>query len=338
AEASALLEALAEESDGAEAAVDAWFDEHPVSEVKKTSITAQIEREREREREKVLRGGSSEHPAIISGGSLFARNVTISPRYGLGLQEHAYHWKNGLGEKTDLTLPPELIDEWSPAAASLWREPDEVETLNLLIEETPYEPLPLDFEEWVCVDDFGADGTDREDDTAAIRAALDHALAQGKSVLAFSAGGTYYGSGTFELGGSLRHVVGAGSFLRPNKGTVFGFRLVDGDHSTVTFDLIDRSLVPSISIDLDNASSRTLVVRCLRGELTATGPGRTFLEDACQRVVIRHEDARVWVRQLNSERGDPYANENHGGTLWILGLKSEKTPCLVGTFGGGKTE
>jgi len=286
-----------------------------------------------------LRGGASDFAAIISGGSLFARNVAISSGYGVGVQGHEYHWKNGLGEPTDLQLPAEPITEWSHrGGASLRMEEESVDTLNLPVLETPYDPLPSDFAEWVCVDDFGADGTDQEDDTEGIQAALDHALANGRSVLAFSAGGTYYGTGTFELGGSLRHVFGAGSFLRPNKGSRFGFRLVEGDHPLVTFDLIDRSLVPSITIDLENASERTMVIRCLRGELTASGPGRNFLEDACSRVVVKHPEAQVWVRQLNSENGDPYANENHGGMLWVLGMKSEKTPCLIGTFSGGRTE
>jgi len=285
-----------------------------------------------------LRGGSPEYPAIVSGGGPFARNVTVSSSYGLGLQGYEYHWKRGLGEETDVTLPAKSIEEWSPVqGASLWREPGEVHTLNLPIEETPRDPLPVDFDQWVCVDDFGGSGTDKEDDSTAIHAALDYARKNGKTVLAFSTG-TYYGTGTFELTGALRHVVGAGALLRPNKGTRFGFRLIEGDTPLVTFDLIDRALVPSISIDLENASSRTLVVHCLRGELTATGPGKTFLEDSCQRVVIRNPKARVWARQLNSERGTPYANENHGGELWVLGLKSEKTPCLIGTFAGGRTE
>jgi len=285
-----------------------------------------------------LRGGSPEHPAIVSGGGPFLRNVTITPDYGLGLQGHDYHWKHGLGEPTALTLPAESIEEWSPRPTSPWREPGAVRSLNLPVKDTPLTAPPADLDQWVCVDDFGADGTDREDDTTAIRAALEHALREGKRVLAFGAGGTYYATGMFELGGSLTHVMGAGSFLRPNRGTRFGFRLVDGDSPTVSFDLIDRSLLPSITIDLENPSGRTLIVRCLRGELTADGPGQTFLEDSCSRIHIKHPEAKVWARQLNSERGEPYANENHGGTLWVLGLKSEKTPTLIGTFDGGRTE
>lgn len=286
-----------------------------------------------------LRGGTSGVPAIVSGGSLFARNVTISGDYGLGVQGHDYHWKNGLGDPTEVRLPPAPIDEWSHQGGIRPGTPEEnVRSLALPIEETPFVPLPEDFEQWVCVDDFGADGTDKADDTAAIQAALNHARSEGKRVLAFSATGTYLATGTFELGGSIEHVIGAASFLRPNPGTTVGFKLVDGDPAIVSVDLLDRSLGPSLQVTFENASSRTLALRCLRAELIASGPGRSFVEDASARIVIPHPEARVWARQLNSERGDPYANENHGGTLWVLGMKSEKTPCLIGTFDGGRTE
>jgi hypothetical protein len=288
-----------------------------------------------------LRGGAAGHAAIITGGGLFARDVMISPAYGRGIQGHEYHWKTGLGAANEVVVGTGMISEWLQKGAVRPLATDgagAAETLRLPIVDTPIHPPSAELTQWVCVDDFGADGTDLKDDTAAIKAAIAHADETGKSVLCFAAQGTYFAEGTFDLGGSIQHVIGAASYLSPVKDKLLGFRLVDGPAHGLTFDLLCRPLNPNITVTVENASSRDLVVRCLRSDLSATGPGRCFVEDACGRLKISHPQARVWVRQLNSEAKEAQANENRSGTLWVLGMKSERTPTLIGTYAGGSTE
>ncbi|MEM1441088.1 MAG: glycosyl hydrolase family 28-related protein [Verrucomicrobiota bacterium] len=286
-----------------------------------------------------LRGGSGSQPAIISGGSLFVRNTEISSSYEIGIQGHEYHWKNGLGAKTEETHPAGKIEEWVHGnRVSQWRTQERIESLNLPVEDPPHSTASSNFEKWVCIDDFGADGTDKQDDSAALAEALTFAKNNGKEVVAFSAGGTYRLNGEFEIGGSIRRLQGAGSFLLHGKEEGILFKVIDGDTEVVNFDLFCKSLSPNYRIKIENASSRTLVLDCVRGELIASGPGRTFLTDSCHEVDITNPDAQVWARQLNSESKEAIANYNQGGTLWVLGMKSEKTPTLIATSGGGRTE
>jgi hypothetical protein len=91
---------------------------------------------------------------------------------------------------------------------------------------------------------------------------------------------------------------------------------------------------------LDNASSRTLVIRDaanVSGNMTGTGD--VFIENVVsnpsQSWIFNKQ--RVWARQLNAENEGTHI-KNNGGKLWILGLKTERGGTLIETKGGGKTE
>jgi hypothetical protein len=67
---------------------------------------------------------------------------------------------------------------------------------------------------------------------------------------------------------------------------------------------------------------------------TAAGTGDFFVEDVIGKPYhIRHPQ-HLWMRQVNTEFGDEPLIENHGGTLWILGHKTEGEPTIIKTVDG----
>jgi len=283
----------------------------------------------------VLMGGWPDNDAIECAGQFFARNVQTYG-YAQAIRQYTFRYGKGFVSEVGEPVVGGVVSEWTS------HPPVRVggggaRSLNLPIEEAPYVPLPKDFSAWVCVNDFGADGTDKDDDTAAIQKAFDAAAEKGATVVCFPADGRYNVSGELTVDGSIERIQGAASYLQTGRGKSLRITIKDGGPDVVFFDLLDRPL-GGHKIIFDNASSRTLVVRDFRGHLIPTGPGKTFLEDSCSAIHIRNSQARVWVRQLNSENGTSLNNSNAGGTLWVLGLKTERDQTLIATTGGGKTE
>ena len=68
----------------------------------------------------------------------------------------------------------------------------------------------------------------------------------------------------------------------------------------------------------------------------ANGTGDVYLEDVVGHSFLFRGQS-VWARQFNVE-GDGTHVENDGGTLWILGYKTEGGGTLIATRNGGKTE
>ncbi|MEX0653436.1 MAG: glycosyl hydrolase family 28-related protein [Phycisphaeraceae bacterium] len=284
-----------------------------------------------------LAGGSADEPAIVCAGRLFARNVATAG-YAHAIRQHAYDRQSGLGAPAGEPVPAGHVAEWvshPDRTATGWG--DEPRSLGLPVEPAPYQPLPTDEQRWVFVDDFGADGTDEQDDTEAVRAALAEAREIDGSVVAFSAEGTYIVSGELAIDGGIARLQGANTFLRPARGASLRFVIGEGLPEVVSFSMIDRPL-GRWDVTIEHASSRTLVVHHFRTAFVGSGPGRSFLEDASSNVELTHGEHRAWVRQLNSESGDVVNNVNAGGTLWVFGLKTERDQTLVRTTDGGQTE
>jgi hypothetical protein len=279
-----------------------------------------------------LKGGESSVAAIVCGAQMFVRNVKTEG-YGKAIEQRNHDRKTGMGDAT-ASVPAGLVEEWvsGPPRTLFGKEP--VKSLNLPIEEAPYEPL-APHDQWVCVDDFGANGQDKEDDTEAVKKAI-AAVKGAKSVLCFSSG-RYIVSGRIEIGGGIRRVQGAQTYIQPAQGQALEIMIGDGSAPVVLFDMIDRPL-GRLQVTVNNASSRTLVLRNFRTALECSGAGKTFLEDACSHMNIANPKARVWARQLNSEGASDIYNTNAGGTLWVLGLKTERVGTVVATTAGGRTE
>jgi hypothetical protein len=283
-----------------------------------------------------LAGGGPEKDAVVCAGQLFARNVRTSG-YRSAIQKYAYDRKKGLGGPEGEPVPDGLVEEWTSSPAAGTRKSGGVRSISLPVEEAPYIPLEKDFSKWVCVDEFGADGSDKDDDTEAIRKALAAANEDGKTVVSFRPNARYVVGGELVIDGGIERLQGANSYLVPGKGQEIRMVVKDGKSPVVLFDLLDRPL-GRYKVTIENASSRTLVVRNFRARFVGSGPGKTFLEDSCGSVWIENARHRCWVRQLNSESGSGLNNHNKGGTLWVLGLKSERNQMLLLTTGGGRSE
>ena len=95
---------------------------------------------------------------------------------------------------------------------------------------------------------------------------------------------------------------------------------------------------------VEHASDRTLALRHLdiKGyRNTPTGTGKAFLEDIIGKPILVLYPQQLWARQIDTESasGDPLPAfvENHGGSVWIMGMKTEsKTthPAAIWNFAG----
>jgi hypothetical protein len=283
----------------------------------------------------VLSGGAGDQTAIHVAGQAFIRNVRTDG-YGSALQKFKYERKKGLTGKVGDPVPSGLVEEWTSSPGHVVGG-GKAKSLNLPIEEAPHQPLPP-HDQWVCVDDFGAVGDGKTDDSAAVQKALAHAIAHKKKVLCFAAGRNYNVTGELVIRGSVERVQGAGSYFTPRGGKELKIVVKDGDSPLVWFDLICRGLGRYI-VTIENASSRTLVVRNSRTRFIGSGAGKTFLEDACTPLRITNPKHRVWARQHNPEdRAPGPSNINAGGFFWVLGIKTEKNAIVLRTTDGGRTE
>jgi hypothetical protein len=80
-----------------------------------------------------------------------------------------------------------------------------------------------------------------------------------------------------------------------------------------------------------------MIVRNSEGRVLANSSADVFLEDVAGSIAINNPKAHVWARQLNPE--SPGINAlNDGGTLWILGYKTENYGIKIDTRSGGKSE
>lgn len=286
-----------------------------------------------------LGGGSSGVSAIENEGHLYLRDVQAQG------YESAVEGRDGGS-----------VFEY--ATSSVTSGP--VSSLGLPIEETPV-PVWDDLDDWASVSDpgygGGADPFDREDDTAAIQAALN----SGKSTVYFpSAGqpweGRYLVSDTLVVPPSVNRIIGFESYLTPNHGSKFRdpsnpralFRVEGGQSGQVVslerFRFGRTSAEAPGVIWIEHSSPRTLVVKHVilgGGDHTGLrglpGSGRLFLEDYCCSNITLNDTGGLWARQLNIERSS-LKLRNQSSDLWILGIKTEGPSSVIETSGGARTE
>ncbi len=270
--------------------------------------------------------------AIVSEGSVFVRNVT-TPGYATALRDRGKDVKLGAQEEYASQIVPSK--HGGPSAS-----------LNLPVEETPvYWDNTL--ASWRSTGPPAGD-----DDTARIQAALD----SGASTVYFPPG-EYRLSDTLAVRGRVRHVVGMEANLKPAKRHGFGmaedskpvFRIETPAPGVETVVLERFNLYfGECGRGIQNDSPRDLVIRhviswaAAGGYRNAPGAGKLFIEDydpgvhKNDRSVFTRQ--RVWARQFNPEPGlGPHA-VNDGGTLWILGYKTEGLGPVLLTRGGGRSE
>jgi Pectate lyase superfamily protein len=272
-----------------------------------------------------LKGGSPSHSAIESRyGTLYARNI-VTAGYRSAIQN------------SNTVIPGDAVAEYS-SSKSCNSLSSTSTSLNLPIQDTP----KVDYgslRDWVSVTQYGANGNDDQDDTAAIQ----RAIASGKPTLYFPRG-TYTISQTLHVGSSVKTITGLystlsiASPLQNSSQPVFRFE--QGAKDTVALEQFFGNYGQGSFHWIEHASAGTLVLRnFILGSGKAyrnTQFGRLFVEDVSAGDWV-FDRQPVWMRQINPENTTTKM-VNQGGTVWILGLKTEKEGTALETRNGGKTE
>ncbi len=270
------------------------------------------------EGELVGAGRAAKLAAVENSGALLVRNVDVQG-YEKGVHNAA---EGGTGEGAAAGR----IEEFCSHRPTVLFEDSPRHTLGLPVKETPVVPsVPLS--EWVSPAEFGGNPEDDEDDTEAVQKAVD----SGRRVLYFPRGRKWLVDGTVEIRGSIERVTSL-------EGSIFGtgtLKVTAGTPRTVIFDRMGQTYK---KVAIENASDRTMVLSGVLtwGDVRLTGPGDCFLEDYCGRLEMKGQN--VWARQWNNEAKSQPKFLNDGGTVWILGLKTEQAGTLIETVRGGRTE
>jgi hypothetical protein len=283
-----------------------------------------------------LQGGSSGVSAIQNNGTLYARNVT-STGYLSTLQ-------NG----TQVIAGSAITEYDSGPVITLFSSSNS--SLNLPIQETPqFEDTNL--ANWANVVSYGADPTGSADSSIAIQAAID----SGATTIYFPVGG-YLVSRTIIVRGNVRMIEGFDSYISPS-GSAFQdptnptplFR-IDAGTADVSFHHIhpgnwQGSYAGIVFIQQNSSRPAALVNAYFSAasmtaayQNTSQGTGSLFVEDAASlgpwQILFPQN---VFARQLNPETSATKVL-NNGGTLWILGLKTEQMGTNIETDNAGSTE
>jgi len=269
------------------------------------------------------RGTASQLPAIVNfnGGRTFLRDV------------RATGYKRVIGDVATpdyaaaLRLPPDpatTLKEYSSHAPTS-PFPSPKTSLRLPVQETPEVPWD-DPKTWANVDHFGADPTGQKDSSAAIQKALD----SGATTVFFP--GAYRVLTPVLVRGKVRRLLGVGAHLNYLKEAKPTLRVVEGRAPVVVFEHF-----ASLGSAVELATRRTVVFRSLEVQtILSQSTGDVFFEDVTTGN-LRFRNQRVWARQLNLENEGTHLL-NDGGSVWILGYKTERGGTLIETRNGGKTE
>ena len=283
-------------------------------------------------------GKTSTQTAIINDSGLVAFNIEVSG-YRIALKDHTGDGLRGFAG--------DIIFQWfSKPSVTLFdkMEPGPIQRrLSLPIRETPQIPRDA-LTDWISPLQFGAKPDSDSDASDAIQQAID----SGKPTVYLPRGGYHIGK-TIVIRGAVRRLIGLKAYLMPSgellKQNAPLFRFEGGKAPMV----IVEGLITDFSVGpyyfMEHNAKRTLVLHRLgvnfQGLTDAyrTGPngtGDVYVED-----VVGHgfhfRKQTVWARQFNIE-GDGTHLSNDGGTLWVLGYKTEGGGTLLETKNGGKTE
>ena len=255
-------------------------------------------------------GGAADQPAIDANETaLFLRDVTTSG-YGVGL-------RGKKDEVKDTTFKEYVSGRGAPVQTLFEGTP--TTSLRLPIEETP-DYINEDPTQWANVVTFGADKA-ADDNTAAFQKAID----SGKPIV-YIPQGNFKVVGPLTLGGTLRKLVGFGSNL---KGATLRCE------NTAAPLVIERLQ----GIKIINAATKPVVIRHVIGPFSAEpGPRTWFIENVVAGGIVVGKDQKLWARHLNCESSKETQLTNDGGTVWILGYKTEHDQINLKTINGGHTE
>ena len=270
-------------------------------------------------------GKASSKPAIWNQKSMYLRNLTTS-----GYETSVKHDDKGRGNEPGVSASE--VEQWlshrNPKHLFDTREG----SLNLPIEETPKVQWDA-LSEWATPLDFGGQPDDEVDDTKAIQAAIDSG-----ATTVYLPNGNWRVEDEVKLRGNVQRFLGTEAQLA-GSGTI---KLADGTAPVV---VVERMEIEDGATFVHD-SERAWVLSSLQNPNytnTSTGTGDLFIDDVvfANPVVFRNQN--VWARQLNQETNTQQTSDdakiiNDGGSLWVLGLKTERPGTIVKTINGGRTE
>ena len=179
----------------------------------------------------------------------------------------------------------------------------------------------------------GAKGDDKTDDSAAVQKAID----SGKAVVYFPAG-SYRLASPVVIRGNVRRVIGfSSSFTQAQGKTLFRFENVDHAASLERICFFGGGKI-------ENAATKPVILRHITGPekngiVTAGSSRRWYFEDVCTSHLVLSKGNELYARQFNCEPEPPGAGfVNDGGTVWVLGLKTEWGNTIGVTRNKGRTE
>jgi hypothetical protein len=200
-------------------------------------------------------------------------------------------------------------------------------SMNLAIEETPEPYYDNDFTHWAVASDYGAlpNGADM---TAQIQAAFN----SGKPVVFFPAG-AYVAGGTLHVPASVKRILGVWSNF-----TAAGSLVIQFDGAVQDFRQF--SFAGKVSAVNNTSGSLTVAdVFNLNGFSNIAGKGlKGYLENTAINANLTLNGGTLFARQLDIELENAAHIQNNGGTLWVLGYKTEGASSLLNNANGAHTE
>ena len=293
----------------------------------------------------LLGGDSLQRGVVIAAGEAYLRNVTTQ----------GYRWPLIKGTNCDHFDPYIAEVTTSDRLYGAWR--GEKYSLGLPIEETPKDEEIENWDDCVCVDDFGAVGDGVTDSTEAIQRALN----SGKRYIFFGTG-HYLVSGTVTVPASVRLIdfmfcdFYSSEELRNSRNTGFLKICEDSEEPLTLRQVFTWEKFFGYFRFVQHACRRDLVLKDLHTQCagmyfnTVEG-SRVFIEnractmggeDYCTVEPFAFHGQRVWAKNINPERGDVQVLNDHSD-LVILGMKTESWTERGGTtavknINGGRAE
>jgi hypothetical protein len=259
-------------------------------------------------------------PAITSSGFMYGRNV-VSSGYRNLFSSNA--------RKTPKTIKDAAMSELT-SHPILSKFPSPKRSLQLPIKQFPKLAWD-DPNTWMSVEKFGAIPNDKKDDTDAFQAAID----SGATTVFVPNTGRFTINGSLKLRGNVKRFLGTNGWIEGNG------EIVADKGSQPTLIVENLSVAYGSKLKWRNVANRTVVYRSIFNlDLESKGTGDLFIDDVAVVGAVKflNPNQHIWARQLNPEDGSQTNVVNRGATLWILGMKTERSRTKIETTNGGSTE
>ncbi|NYF52324.1 glycoside hydrolase family 55 protein [Tunturiibacter gelidoferens] len=264
-----------------------------------------------------LSGGVATVPAIETDNTMFVRNVSSSG-YEATLQDTSTSTPTlHKGTLTHLVVG---------TPSTLTGTASSTNGLDLAVQETP-SFTSTSLSDWAVFTPkwYG--------DTSGLQTVLN----SGKHTVYFPFAAYFsYNEADVTVPDTVDRIVGFSSVVNTGAGTNGGgIRFVVTSNSTQPL-IIEQF---GYGIKIDHRGSRPVVLKdaFITNYASYPGAGKLFLEDIGINSFNIQKGQQAFVRQLDNEISATKIS-NLGGSLWILGLKTEKAGTVINTASGGQTE